>query len=34
MGNKLGDLTDEIVSKYNANHIIQFLSSGPKDNSI
>ncbi|CAC5356818.1 unnamed protein product [Mytilus coruscus] len=26
MGSKLGDLTDEIVSKHNANHIKQFIS--------
>ncbi|CAC5394216.1 unnamed protein product [Mytilus coruscus] len=30
MGSKLGDLTDEIVSKHNANHIKQFISAGPK----
>ncbi|CAG2243462.1 unnamed protein product [Mytilus edulis] len=30
MGNKLGDLTDEIVSKHNANHIKQFISAGQK----
>ncbi|VDI50295.1 Hypothetical predicted protein [Mytilus galloprovincialis] len=34
MGNKLGDLTDEIVSKHNANHIKQFISAGPKDYSM
>lgn len=34
MGTKLGDLTDEIVSKHNANHIVQFVSSGPKDYSM
>ncbi|CAC5417664.1 unnamed protein product [Mytilus coruscus] len=34
MGSKLGDLTDEIVSKHNANHIKQFISAGPKDYSM
>ena len=34
MGNKLGDLTDEIVSKHDANHIKQFISAGPKDYSM
>ncbi|CAC5362801.1 unnamed protein product [Mytilus coruscus] len=33
-GSKLGDLTDEIVSKHNANHIKQFISAGPKDYSM
>ncbi|CAC5389341.1 unnamed protein product [Mytilus coruscus] len=34
MGSKLSDLTDEIVSKHNANHIKQFISAGPKDYSM
>ncbi|CAC5426119.1 unnamed protein product [Mytilus coruscus] len=34
MGSKLGDLTDEIVSKHNANHIKQFISASPKDYSM
>ena len=34
MGKKLGDLTDEIVDKHNANYIVQFISAGPKDYSM
>ena len=34
MGKNLGELTDEIKSKYNADHIVQFTSSGPKDYSM
>ena len=34
MGNNLGDLTDEIKTKYNANYITEFVSIGPKDYSM
>ena len=34
LGNKLGDLTDEIVTKHNARYIKQFISTGPKDYSM
>ena len=33
-GNKLGDLTNEILTKHKANYIKQFASSGPKDYSM
>ena len=34
MGKKLGDLTDEIISKHSSNYITQFISAGPKDYSM